>query len=148
MRIATIGWVVFILGMVASTACKAESEIQLYRIQRRNGQICEWFIPTKRFKQTPEWRPGKAQPPVPLTKALALAEKWIIKEKGGGKGTEAGDILSITIATPGSDERYLFHYYYKIEYSGSRPFDYMACIVLMDGTVLEPRRRYSSEIEK
>ena len=91
-----------------------------------------------RMKALPKWNPLKEKAPLSISRALQIATKWIVAREGGGKPVEAPDVDAIVITSLHSytrDFRYIF--YYRIVFSIGA-FDEMACIVFMDGTVLEP----------
>ncbi len=85
------------------------------------------------MEHLPQWKPDEEKPPLSLTKAIQIAAKWIAKRSGGG------DVETILIRPVGlANDQFRYIYFYQIKF-GVNPIDnYMTCIVLMDGTVLEP----------
>jgi hypothetical protein len=129
------------LTLALGTACQADSRIKLGEQTRRSAHLYEWWITPERLKNTPQWRQQQGNPPLSLKRALGIAQKWIVKQEGGGKGAATPEVDTLTIASLHDDVGpYRFVYYYKIIFR-VRQFDFMTCVVLMDGTVLQPERR-------
>ncbi len=123
--------------LLIGLACHARGEdekIWLYAQMRRSGETNEFWLPVSRLKRLPRWDPLHQKPPVSLTKAIQTASKWLAAREGGG---ERG-VDEITICSLHSDEQQFWHFFYYRFIFNTRPFDQAACIVLMDGTVLEP----------
>jgi len=102
----------------------------------RGGGTNRWWLPLSRCKQLPIWQPNKGGPPLSLTKAIKIADKWITS-----KGSR-GDVESILLrpVTRNDADPYRFTFYYMIEFGVAPYGNHLTCIVLMDGTVLEPER--------
>ena len=102
---------------------------------RRSGEHLEWSIPESRISKTPRWNPTHEQVPLSVRDALAISCSWVKRKTEGG----ACDLEEICIR-PFAYESNAFTgiYYYKIMY-GVRSFDNLPCILLMDGSVVEPK---------
>lgn len=126
-----------VLALVLGTATKLhaqEHKIEMYAEVRRSGVTNEWWLPVDRLKSCPRWDPLHEKVPLPPDRAAKIAAEWIEKREGF-KVTEIEDIQ---IGTFHSDAKEFHHvFYYRFLYS-PRQFDFASCIVLMDGTVVEP----------
>jgi hypothetical protein len=69
-------------------------------------------------------------------KALRLARKWIASKSGDG---QVDHILLRPINPDSSESKYRLTYFYAIEFRVSPYGNHITCLVLMDGTVLEPK---------
>lgn len=115
-----------------------ESErILLYRTDMDwGGGTKEWRLPLDRLQLLPKWNPDKGNPPISQTKALRIARAWL-KSKGVS-GTYTIDSIMLRNDCAGQDE-YGFDFHYRIVFGNVNAYlNHMTCIVLMDGTVLEP----------
>ena len=113
------------------------TRILLYSEVRRSGQTNEWWLPYARLETLPRWNPAHEEAPVSLSRAIALATNWVVSKEGPG----IGYIDEIHIASFHSTAKtFRYVYYYRIIFQ-ARWADYMGCIVLMDGTVLEPEKK-------
>ena len=127
---------IFPLDVIAQTRelPSDEGSILICANSRRSGETNRWWLLKSRLLTLPKWRYQNEEIPLALKDAIAISKKWIIAKEGPGEF----DIDTITIDSLHSDSKdYRYIYYYKIVYS-VRAFDRGVCIVLMDGTVLEP----------
>jgi hypothetical protein len=129
--------IIFCVFLTFATSCNSAAEevrIKLFSHMRRSGVTNEWWLPMSRLKALPKWNPEKEELPLSLEKALQTARKWACAmQETTGIWLQSVTILSIQ---PNQEEfRYVFYYRFIF---GVDPFDRMACIVMMDGTVLEP----------
>jgi hypothetical protein len=112
--------------------------ILLFENFRRSGKTNEWWLTKNRIKLLPRWKYVREEIPLPLKNAITIATNWIIAKEGPG----VPYIDSIAIDSLNSNEsEYRYVYYYKFVYS-VRFFDQGVCVVLMDGTILEPDDPY------
>jgi hypothetical protein len=132
--------VAFLLIVAAVAALGADTnEITLFKHQAR-WHIYEWRISEDRILATPEWRFEK-KIPIPPDKAVKIAKRWLEK-RGGLDSLMEIYIRPFVIKTAYSDairplER---RFYYVIHCRpGGVFFDSMKVVVLMDGSVLEPK---------
>ncbi|MEI7940213.1 MAG: hypothetical protein WCK27_26310 [Verrucomicrobiota bacterium] len=102
----------------------------------RNTGTNQWWVPFSRLERVPLWR-GKGNPPLSIEKALRIARKWITPQSGNG---DVHHIL-LRAVEPGGESKYRYVYYYVMEFSVSPYGNYITCVVLMDGTVVEPELR-------
>jgi hypothetical protein len=129
-----LGAVLFI-GAIASRGedhkillCQAEAY--------HNPGTNQWWVPLSRLERLPLWR-GKGNPPLSIEKALRIARRWITPQSGDG---DVDHILLRPIG-PSAESKYRYLYYYVVEFSVSPYGNYITCVVLMDGTVVEPELR-------
>jgi hypothetical protein len=134
-----IAWLVLFCGLslLLSDRVAAGGEdvrIYLFSHARRSGTTNEWWLPVSRFSRLPKWNPEKDELPLPLGEALRIARHWIaLKPHRSPLPLESVTLIPIQ---PNEEEfRHAFYYQFLFRVD---PFDSMACIVLMDGTVLEP----------
>jgi hypothetical protein len=95
----------------------------------------QWWLPMDRLGRLPPWR-GEGDPPVSIKKALKVARKWIASKSGDGA---VAHILLRPINPDSSEPKYRLSYFYTIEFCVSPYGNHITCVVLMDGTVLEPK---------
>ncbi len=113
------------------------NEFTLFKHQARRAAY-EWRISEARILATPEWKTGRKKIPVSPDRAWQIAQDWFRKKGRGG----AGDFVRMEIRSfdqSGTSKNLRGRCFYRIECSPMQ-FDYMLVVVLMDGTVLEPRR--------
>ena len=132
------------------TSCKAAPAKgegrRLFVYQTDGDRSCGgtnvWWLSPRQAAQLPKWHPGRsAQPPLSLKKALKSAKKWI-DSKGGGEIEEV--VLRPVQHSDSSPYRQLF--YYRIRFGVAPYLNHLTCIILMDGTVLEPEcHEYESQ---
>ena len=87
--------------------------------------------------------PGKEDAPLSLERAIRIACEWIGKREFRSADVSAvgSEIKNIFIESLHSEEKELRQvFYYRITFETGF-FDQAACVVLMDGTVLEPEPR-------
>lgn len=123
------------LSPTSSKGAEASAGRIILSHDRRSGEHLEWSIPESRISKSPRWNSTQEQVPLSVRDALANSCSWVKRKTEGG----ACDLEEICIR-PFAYESNAFRgiYYYKIMY-GVRPFDNLPCIVLMDGSVVEPK---------
>jgi hypothetical protein len=100
------------------------------------GGTNQWWISTSSLLRTPRWKLERNEPPLSLRTALTSAKKWIAK-----KGVGGGDVESIVLrpATSNDSSPFRHSFYYIIRF-GIAPYgNHATCVVLMDGTIVEPQ---------
>ena len=114
-----------------------EARLLLYQTDMDwGGGTNQWWLPISRLQQSPKWHPEKSEPPISQMKALKIARKWL--DSRGVTGTYDVDYILLHAVRPGVGER-RFDFYYRIVFGNVNAYlNHMTCIVLMDGTVLEP----------
>jgi hypothetical protein len=112
------------------------------------GQFYEWRVSETRLLATPEWSIDATAIPIAPGKAWQIAKNWFEK-----RGEPRPDFVKIEICpvVPETeatrlDDRLRKRFYYRVECSSLRriedapkKLDYTSVIVLMDGTVVEPK---------
>jgi hypothetical protein len=135
------GWLAF---AGANNLQGQESRLLLYQTDKdQGGGTNLWWLSLSRVEQLPKWLPDKPEPPVSQTKALKIARKWITSQGGWG-----GDVEYILLSSVNPDEpSFRSVFYYRIRF-GFPPYkNHVTCIILMDGTVLEPELHQSAAKE-
>jgi hypothetical protein len=114
-----------------------EHRINLYQTDMDwGGGTNQWWLPISRLEKLPKWYPEKREPPISQTSALKIARKWIASR--GVSGTYVVDYILLQGVSPEGGP-YQLDYYYRIRFGNVNAYlNHMTCIVLMDGTVLEP----------
>lgn len=100
------------------------------------GSTNEWWLPVSQMERLPQWR-GEGDPPLSLKKALKIARKWITPQSGNGDVNQ----LLLRPLNPDGPGRYASTYFYVIEFCVAPYGNHITCVVLMDGTVLNPKRK-------
>jgi hypothetical protein len=95
----------------------------------------QWWLPLDRLERLPRWR-GVGNPPVSVKTALRVARKWIARKSGDG---DVDHILLRPINPDASKSKYRLCYFYTIEFCVHPYGNHITCVVLMDGSVLEPK---------
>ena len=125
-------WLVLV-APVLSHAAGDTNEFTLFT-SRVDGQKSEWKISESRILATPEWKPGAESIPLSPDKAWQIARGWCLKH-----GFGESDLASLwiqPIPRTGVDSRF----YYSIRCHNSAHRNFIEVVVLLDGTVLEPRQ--------
>jgi hypothetical protein len=114
-----------------------EDRIKLYQTDMDwGGGTNQWWLPISRLEKLPKWYPEKGEPLISQTSALKIARKWITSR--GVSGSYSVDSILLRSVTPDTG-KYQFDFYYRIVFGNVNAYlNHMTCIVLMDGTVLEP----------
>jgi len=96
-----------------------------------------WNISSNRCASLPEWKPQKGEPPLSLGKAASIASEWASSKNHGG------DIESIEVypVNRSKSGKFTSVFFYAITLEVAPYQNHISCVVLMDGTVLEPEPR-------
>jgi hypothetical protein len=88
----------------------------------------------KQLDDLSKWDPASERVPLALNDALKTARNWAIEQEGHGELFLSNVLLRSIDPGDGTLNR-LFYYRFTFEIL---PFDRVVCIVLPDGTVLNP----------
>jgi hypothetical protein len=142
MKTVTLGLLAALLGMALSS--KAGSDTPVFEHSGRDGLTNQWFISEQQIDRSPRWDPLKGDvPPLSVPGAVKIASAWLERQRstnqvlviwGPPKQVEAIKIKFL----PSTDPRWHGVSWYIIMFETGQ-FDHRACVVLMDGSVLEPR---------
>ena len=130
---------ILLLGSVFAMNAADTNEFILMKHQGRR-QAYEWPITQARILASPEWDAATAKIPLSPDRAWKIARDWF-KEQG----VSAPDLIAITIRPfvvqgtsfrPTTLEK---RFFYRIDCVPAA-LDSMVVIILLDGTVVEPRR--------
>jgi hypothetical protein len=92
------------------------------------------------FKKAPAWAPNKGEPPMPISKVIAAAEKWMKAEYAAYDSVRIHSV-SLTEFGCGVDPTY---WYYQVDFvpmkNGRPSFGGHYIAVLFDGTVIGPTK--------
>ena len=143
--------ITFFFALISTLRCFAEdstNEFLLLKHQSRH-QAYEWRVSEARLLATPEWDFDRRKIPIDATEAWRIAKDWLKKH-----GHDDPELIRIEIrrlaieSTVGkTDKRWLKRFYYRIDCIPA-VFDSMAVVVLMDGTVVEPKRISDLPVEE
>ena len=128
---------VLLVAQLSAFAAGDTNEFTLFKHQARRTAY-EWRISEARIRATPEWKMGSKKIPVSPDRAWQIAQDWFRKQGRGG----VGDFVRMEIRSfdpSGASKSLRGRCFYRIECIPMQ-FDSMLVVVLMDGTVLEPRR--------
>jgi len=122
---------------LSASATRDTNEFTLFKHQGRRAAY-EWRISEARILATPEWKIGSEKIPLSPDRAWQIAQDWFRKKDGAGAGSFVRmEIRSFDIG--GESKKLRGKCYYRVECIRAQ-FDSMLVVILMDGTVLEPRR--------
>ena len=137
MKIFLIGFYALMCAVAVSLhAQREEPRLLLYHTNTdHGGGTNQWWLPLDRLEQLPKWRPEMGnEPTLSLMNAIKIGKKWI-----ASKGVGTGDVDEIVLRPVHPEEiRFRSCFYYRIKFSVAPYANHLTCIVLMDGTVLEP----------
>jgi hypothetical protein len=115
--------------------CEEKPGIRLHQAEAYlGGGTNQWWLPLERLERLPRWR-GEGNPPVSISKALKIARRWIKPKAGAG---DVDHVLLRPINPDASEAKYRLTYFYTIEFCVAPYGNHITCVVLMDGSVLEP----------
>jgi len=128
-----------LLASVVDVHCE-EDKIFLYQAEAYlGGATNQWWLPYSRLEHLPLWKDRKKNPPTSLKRAISIARKWSISKIG-----HEGDIDQVLLRPIGPDageSKLCLSFFYAIEFGVAPYGNHITCVVLMDGTVLEPFRK-------
>ena len=121
--------------------CKCVYAAQYYKIYEADAWLGAgkdvWSISSNRCASLPEWKPQKGEPPLSLGKAASIASEWASSKNHGG------DIESIEVypVNRSKSGKFTSVFFYASTLEVAPYLNHISCVVLMDGTVLEPDPR-------
>jgi len=120
--------------------CNAQQEFR-FHLYRAEAYLAsgndDWFLSTNRCSKLPAWHPEKKDPPLSVKKAIRIAKSWLVKKGLGGGQIE---LILLRPVNRTDDGPYRSTFFYVIEFGVAPYGNHVTCVVLMDGTVLEPER--------
>ena len=120
----------------------AENALKIFEYYGRDGITNEWYLPVERTLNCPRWDPFKAEPPLSVTNAVAIASNWVARQPRIWGPPSRVDTITLN-SLHSNRAPFAGVFYYRIIFD-TGTFDHRACIVLMDGSVLEPRTSKAS----
>ncbi len=136
-------WFLCLIGVAGGPACGEASECGRYPLlttTKEDGTRIGVVVSDEQMKKTPKWSPGKGEPPLPLTQAIAIATKWA---KGKYTRYDSVKVWNIDLQERGCGNlkgRWYYIVHFKPVIDGNAVFgggNFAA--VLMDGTVIGPQ---------
>jgi hypothetical protein len=127
---------VLVLVMTTLFWCVRAGEVVLYTHEARHKQLI-YAGPELRIQGTPQWD-GLKEVPLGPGKVAGIAKAWFKKYTG-----EDAYIFAIMLRRPvtKSDITDSKHWFYVVHATTVDPNDSIVCVVLMDGSIVEPKER-------
>lgn len=131
------------LLIVASGLVAAPANITLL-LTNVNGEQIEYITDIDTFKRTPDWTPGKQEPPLAVSDACRIALEAGKRRFPKAEGIFIQSVTLSSIAYGAPDDIVRWHYEVDIWPSvGGKPYfkelgSYI--VILMDGSIVEPTR--------
>jgi len=102
------------------------------------GPTNTWFVTRSQLNRVPGWD-EKGEPPLPVAKAVSLATAWVVS-KGGGTNSFVETIEFRSLERGNPKGKYRSFWFYKIRFHDAfRYGNSVTCIVLLDGSIVEPK---------
>jgi hypothetical protein len=123
------------LGLGLATVAAKEFKLELYQHECYRGTNV-WSVFQSRIDKLPPWKFGDGEPPLSLGKAVTIAKAWIVS-----KGCSQDSCVEEATVRPIYPEagKYQKICYYNISFCNvGLVGHHRRCLVLMDGTVVEP----------
>jgi hypothetical protein len=127
-------------GIAAWSASASATDVSLFG-QGDMDTMYTWAVPREKFDAQLQWSPSAGSPPLPIGRAVEIADAWIKKQN---PDVRQFVVTSVALARAdswgsGAAERW----YYKVEFqpivAGRRLFGgHFIAVVLFDGSVVEP----------
>jgi len=144
----TVFSIVFLSVLFSIRSASAGEEIKypIYQHISGYGFTNTWSITKSRLDKIPRWD-DNGEPPLSAGKALSLAKAWVVS-KGACAPTntcaESIVLRSLSQDFPGS--AYRSFWFYKIQFCNTFQYaNHMTCIVLLDGSIVEPESEPESK---
>ena len=100
-----------------------------------------WFVPVSQIEKSAGWD-ETGEPSLPVGKAVSLAKAWLVS-KGGRTNSYVTTIEFHSVdrgAPPSSSSKFRHFWFYNIRFYQVAQFgSSVTCIVLLDGSVVEPQ---------
>jgi hypothetical protein len=128
-----------VLVIITRVDAQQYPEVQIMSATTRHADYV-WKLPESRLRQLPKWNRLRDRPPLAPEKALKIADKWV------AHNFVPYFLLEIRIMRCRSDP-YKDVFYYVMEYE-KPAFDVLRVVVLMDGTILQPKEIEDRKSEK
>jgi hypothetical protein len=126
----------FAVGLFSHTAFCHDDGFEIYRHINQWEQTNIWRISVQRLTNAPVWK-GQEEPPLSIGRALKIAETHIAMANKATHGSCWVMEINLTQVAPMSNTGI---YYYNILLGGvSYVGHFRRCIILMDGSIVEPQ---------
>ena len=131
--------ILFLATFVFINVSTAEDSEFLLFSHPSNGDLKTnvWMVSLDTLKKAPQWKMGEGEPPLSLGKAIELARNWIIS-RGCDTNSWVREVTVRPVYPMNGEYQHICHY--NILFGGVGIYGhYRRCIMLMDGTILEPK---------
>jgi hypothetical protein len=138
--------IALLLGLVAFALTPAErafacGDYPVFSVKTEEGGEIGLYLPEGQVAKTPEWEPGQGEPPLPLTAAIEAALRWAKTKYAKFDSVGIRDV-ELRRTGCGSEKRWYYIFNFSVYLDGSALLGWGSFAgVLMDGTVVEPRRQ-------
>ena len=124
-----------LLALALTAIAREDFKLTLYEHQSYGGTNV-WLVAKSRLDKLPSWKFGDGEPPLPVGKAAATAKAWLVSR---GCSTNSC-VVEVTIrpVSPYEGEFQGICYYNFLFGNVGLVGHYQRCLVLMDGTIVEP----------
>jgi hypothetical protein len=128
--------------VVYSIQCWSEEDsIRIFQHCGRDGITNEWRLSSSQIRRPPKWDPLISEAPLSVSNAVRIAYNYLTTHKEIRIWEPGLRVDSLTIDSLHSDKApFQGFFYYRLIFRNGE-FDSTACIILMDGSVLESRKR-------
>ena len=117
----------------AGAVCGQDYKIEIYGHENQWGNTNIWLVSKRVLLNAPHWKAGK-EPPLSPGKAIKIARKWIF-----AKGAYPDFWIEDIELKPFAPTSRTGIYFYNILIGGAGLVGHVQrCIILMDGTIVEP----------
>jgi hypothetical protein len=134
-------FVPIVFGLVMLTGmCAGEDMIELSSVQEQGGKkLLTWSVSAELFRKQSSWEPERQEIPLSPHEAVRIALTWLQKQGGV---TNDSKVLRIDLYAHRSAQESQWYYYIDLAPltgANRRLTERRQVIVLLDGTVVEPR---------
>lgn len=142
-------FVISIIGIILfSTVVMAGETVRLTEHVDEHGKRTAYVTTRIILEKCPTWKLDK-EPPLPIYKAVGLAQEWIKKKHSKFSSVHTANIS----LSPIWDHDFKDRWYYTVTSEASADLDgitansYFSILVLMDGSIVEPSAPKNDETE-
>ena len=124
---------------VVTMAKEGCDTIYLREMGDANGTYYKFATTSDVVLKLPSWDPSKEQLPLAITDALAIAKKWCLVSHPKFDDVVLGGIEIEPIGWTTAKDKWFFIFSFDPIIDGQRLYGQFYAVVLMDGTVVEPK---------
>lgn len=143
-RASRMGLLLGLLAFVLAPAGRAFAcgDYPVFSVKTEEGGEIGLYLPAEQVAKTPEWEPGQGDPPLALTGAIDAALQWAKTKYTKFDSVGIRDVELRRTGCGSDTKRWYYIFNFSLYLDGSALFGSgQFAAVLMDGTVVEPRRQ-------